>query len=120
MSARPDAMNVTTADFHWNGSVVAIGASLGGIEAIAAVITQFPADGPATVIVQHLPAPFIGQFVRRMSKLCQTRVEQAFDSAPLDAGVIYVAPGTHHLGLIGGLAREILALCNDPSRGARA
>lgn len=102
MSARPQVTNFTAADFHWNGNVVAIGASLGGIEAITAVISRFPVNGPATVIVQHLPAPFIRPFVRRLSKLCQTRVEEASDGAPLEAGVVYIAPGTRHLGL--GLA----------------
>jgi two-component system chemotaxis response regulator CheB len=99
VNARPDVVNCTIQDFLWDGSLVAIGASLGGIEALAAVVSCFPVNGPATLIVQHLPAPFIGQFVRRMSKLCQIRVEEAFDGAPLDAGAVYVAPGTRHLGL---------------------
>jgi two-component system chemotaxis response regulator CheB len=99
VSARPDAAKFAAADFRWNGSPVAIGASLGGIEAIAAVISRFPANGPATLIVQHLPSQFIGQFVRRLGKLCASRVEEAFDGAPLDAGVVYIAKGTHHLGL---------------------
>lgn len=99
MSVRPQVTNFTAPDFLWNGNVVAIGASLGGIEAITTVISRFPANGPATVIVQHLPTPFIRPFVRRLSKLCQTRVEEASDGAPLDAGVVYIAPGTHHLGL---------------------
>ena len=99
MSARPDVTKFRAQDFEWNGHLVAIGASLGGIETIAAVVSRFPVNGPATVIVQHLPAPFIRPFVRRMSKLCQTRVEEAFDRASLDAGVVYVAPGMRQLGL---------------------
>ena len=38
--------------------MVAIGASTGGVEALLAVLSRFPANCPPTVITQHMPATF--------------------------------------------------------------
>jgi two-component system chemotaxis response regulator CheB len=77
-----------------NGSIVAIGASTGGVEALLAILSEFPANCPPTVVTLHLPAPFTKTFVERLNRLCAPRVEEATHGAPIVAGKIYVAPGT--------------------------
>ena len=49
--------------------IIAIGASTGGTEAIRAVLQALPADGPAVVIAQHIPAAFSGAFTQRMDSV---------------------------------------------------
>ena len=50
--------------------VIVIGASTGGPSAIEEIISAFPADINAPVIIcQHMPANFIGPFVRRLNNL---------------------------------------------------
>jgi two-component system chemotaxis response regulator CheB len=49
-----------------------------------------------------MPASFTKSFAERLDKLCQPKVEEAWDGAPLEAGRIYVAPGgERHLEVIG-------------------
>ena len=38
--------------------VLAVGSSTGGVEALLTVLSGFPANCPATVITQHMPATF--------------------------------------------------------------
>src|SRR5438477_798300 len=91
-----------TVPFTWDGRIVAIGASTGGVEALTEMISQFPANGPAALVVQHIPAPYIKRFAERLNRISAARVEEAVHGAPLGPGVIYVAPGTHHLELRAG------------------
>lgn len=79
------------------GSLIAIGASTGGVEAIRAVLTQMPADCPPIVIAQHMPAGFTGRFAARLDELCAIKVVEAEDRMPLLAGHAYVARGDYHL-----------------------
>ena len=51
--------------------IIAIGASTGGTEAIREVLTGLPADCPAIVIAQHIPAAFSAPFAQRMDALCR-------------------------------------------------
>jgi two-component system chemotaxis response regulator CheB len=77
-----------------NGSVVAIGASTGGVEALLAILSEFPSNCPPTVVTLHLPAPFTRTFVERLDRLCAPKVEEATHGAPILPGKIYIAPGT--------------------------
>jgi two-component system chemotaxis response regulator CheB len=77
--------------------VIAIGASTGGTEAIRAVLTAMPADSPAIVIAQHIPAAFSGPFAKRMDGLCALRVSEPVDGQYIMAGHVYIAPGGRHL-----------------------
>src|SRR5258708_19906844 len=89
--ARNDAGPKTT-PFTWDGRIVAIGASTGGVEALTGMISQFPANGPAVVVVQHIPAAYIKRFAERLNRLSAARVEAASPGAPLRPGIIYLAP----------------------------
>src|ERR1700681_4165056 len=85
-----------TVPFTWDGRIVAIGASTGGVEALTDVISQFPANGPAAMIVQHIPAAYIKRFAERLNRISAVRVEEAFHGALLGPGTVYIAPGACH------------------------
>jgi two-component system chemotaxis response regulator CheB len=83
--------------FAPDGKFIAIGASTGGVEALIAVLAGFPANCPPTLIVQHMPATFTPSFADRLNRLCAATVSEAVDGAPIQAGQIYLAPGSAHL-----------------------
>ena len=77
--------------------IVAVGASTGGTEAIREFLTGLPADSPAVLIAQHIPAAFSAPFTRRMDSLCALRVCEPHDGQPIMPGHVYIAPGGKHL-----------------------
>ena len=77
--------------------VVAIGASTGGPEAIREVIKRFPANAPATLIVQHMPRHFTASFAERLNDECAMEVREAGDGDSVEAGLALVAPGDEHM-----------------------
>lgn len=81
--------------------VIAIGASTGGVEALIAVLSQFPENCLPTVISQHMPPTFTRSFAARLNNLCAASVTEASDGAPLVPGKIYLAPGGFHLEISG-------------------
>ncbi len=102
----PSAPTARRAGYRANGSLVAIGSSTGGVEALLSIIGRFPEGCPPTVITQHMPATFTKSFAARLDRACGARVEEAYDGAPLEPGHIYVAPGgSAHLEVVraGGL-----------------
>jgi len=74
-------------------TLIAIGASTGGPEAIRVVLEGLPADCPAVLITQHMPAGFTHSFVKRLDSLCAMRVHEAQDGQPVLPGNVYLAPG---------------------------
>lgn len=98
---RPDASYRANPDL-----VLAIGASTGGVEALLTILSSFPADCPATVVTQHMPATFTGSFAARLDKASAATVAEATDGAPLSPGHIYIAPGGEaHLEVSGAAPR---------------
>ncbi len=79
--------------------VIAIGASTGGTEAIAAVLAALPGDSPPVLVVQHIPEAFSRSFSERVDGLSALRVREATDGEPLEPGNAYVAPGNQHLSV---------------------
>jgi len=79
------------------GTVIAIGASTGGTEAIAAVLTKMPATSPPIVIAQHIPPEFSRAFANRLNEICAVEVGEARDADELRPGLALVAPGELHL-----------------------
>jgi two-component system chemotaxis response regulator CheB len=77
--------------------ILAIGASTGGTEAIKDLLLQLPADFPAILITQHMPAGFTRTFAARLDRLCSMSVKEAVDNERILPGHAYLAPGDKHL-----------------------
>jgi two-component system chemotaxis response regulator CheB len=82
-----------------SSTVIAIGASTGGTEALREVLTGLPENMPGIVIVQHIPAVFSAAFANRLNDLCRLRVKEAADGDRLTAGLALIAPGNFHMTL---------------------
>jgi len=78
-------------------TVIAIGASTGGTEAIAAVLTRLPQSSPGIVIAQHIPPQFSRAFANRLNEICAIKVKEAEDGDVLEPGTALVAPGDFHM-----------------------
>ncbi|MFQ5675213.1 MAG: chemotaxis response regulator protein-glutamate methylesterase [bacterium] len=77
--------------------VIAIGASTGGTEAIRQVLSQFPADIPGGVIVQHMPAGFTTLFSKSLDQQCDVAVKEAETGDRISRGQFLIAPGDYHM-----------------------
>jgi two-component system chemotaxis response regulator CheB len=95
--------------------VIAIGASTGGTEAIAQLLSKLPADAPGVVIVQHIPPEFSGRFAARLDDSCALSVREARDDDPVIVGHAYVAPGNRHLRIVRSGARWKCKLGDEPT-----
>jgi two-component system chemotaxis response regulator CheB len=92
--ARPARAAAPASSYQPDGKIVAIGASTGGVEALIAVLTGYPANCPPTVITLHMPTPFTKSFARRLDGLTGARVTEGEEGAPLEVGRVYLAPGS--------------------------
>jgi two-component system chemotaxis response regulator CheB len=110
MAAKPKAeLRYRTTD-----QIIAIGASTGGTEAIRAILTLMPPNAPGTVITQHIPRAFSGQFAARMDACSQLSVKQAEDGDLILPGHAYIAPGDQHLLIVRDGARYRCRLSDEP------
>lgn len=77
--------------------LIAIGASTGGVQALTTVLTQFPANAPATLVVQHMPEKFTASFAARLNAMCAVEVKEAADGDLVVPGRVLLAPGGRHM-----------------------
>ena len=78
-------------------SIVAIGASTGGTEAILSVVRDLPVNTPGIVIVQHMPPVFTRMYAERLDKMCKMSAREARDGDRVEPGLILVAAGDAHM-----------------------
>jgi two-component system chemotaxis response regulator CheB len=93
-AARPPQLRAVSPSFK---ALIAIGASVGGPEAIETVLAHLPSDCPPVVIVQHMPASFTKQFAKRLDQTSAMHVVEAEDQQEIARGGAYLAPGDHHM-----------------------
>ena len=98
--------------FGTTEKIIAIASSTGGTEAVKEVLMQMPADAPAIVIAQHIPAMFSRPFAERMNRCSAMTVFEAADGQQIVPGHVYIAPGGRHLTVVKSGARYICRL-ND-------
>jgi len=82
------------------GAFVAIGASIGGTEALAEVLTALSIDAPGIVVVQHMPEFFTTAFANRLNALCRIEVKEGADGDQITRGRAIIAPGNRHLSVV--------------------
>jgi len=100
--------------FKTTDTIIALGASTGGTEAIKEVLMRMPADAPGMVISQHIPEAFSAPFAKRMDGCSAMTVYQAHDGQHILPGHVYIAPGSHHLLIERDGARFICRLNDGP------
>lgn len=88
-----------------NGVVklVVVGTSLGGLNALEAVLRGLPADFPVPMaVVQHRGVEIEAMLVPLLQRHSALPVSEANDKEPLVGGHVYVAPPDYHLLVDGG------------------
>lgn len=84
-------------------SLVVIGSSTGGPQALDEVIPRLPGDLPSCVlVVQHMPAGFTASMAKRLDSIASIPVREAAEGDGFIAGTVLIAPGGFHAKLEGG------------------
>jgi len=106
-----------TADGRSFQQLIAIGTSTGGPRALHEVISALPGNLPAPVlVVQHMPAKFTKSLAQRLDSFSELRVVEAAHGDPLEAGVVYIAPGGFHMELAKNNDGYSVVLTQQPPR----
>jgi len=82
-----------------NNTIIAIGASTGGTQAILEVVKGFPSDMPGIIITQHMPPVFTKMYADRLNNLCPMKVKEAETGDIVLPGRILITPGDRHMVL---------------------
>ncbi len=93
---------------------IVIGASAGGVEALAVLLAALPADGQVPVlVVLHQPRQRPSLIVDIFTSRCRAPVREAEDKEPVMSGTVYFAPPDYHLLVDRGDGGIQLALSTD-------
>lgn len=95
-----------------NRSLIVMGASTGGTEALKTVLSELPGDLPPICIVQHIPAQFSLAFANRLNSHCVMEVREAKTGDELLPGLALVAPGGKHL-LVRWVGSKYVAILSE-------
>jgi len=106
--------------FTWNGRLVAISASMGGIDALTTILAQFPANCPPTVVCLQAEPLVVDTFIKRLDDMLKCRVRPAREGATLTQGSIHIAANPdHHVIVEPGQNPRLRLMARDPVDGAR-
>jgi len=108
MPAPTKAMSKTTE------TVVAIGTSTGGTQALEHVLTQLPRVSPGIVVVQHMPEKFTQAFANRLNGLCEVEVREAVNGDTVIPGRVLISPGGSHMTLNRSGAQYFVEIKDGP------
>ena len=97
-SAAPAAPTLARPSMKHPGSLIVVGASTGGTQAIESLLTRMPADIPPMLIVQHMPAGFTKAFADR-----------------LNAGIVAAAVGLAPSTLLRDVSSSARAALSEPA-----
>lgn len=81
-------------------SLIVLGSSTGGTEAIREILTALPNKIPPMLIVQHIPAVFSLAFAKRMNELCPFDVKEAEDGDEVRQNRVLIAPGGFQMKMV--------------------
>ena len=95
-------------------TVVAIGASTGGTEALHGILSSAPPDSPALLVALHMPEHFTAAFARRIDELCAIEVREARHGDQVNQGVALIAPGGRHMRLHRGPRGLVVHVVEGP------
>ena len=105
---------LTSSMIKTTDTIIAIGSSTGGTEAVKDVLIALPPNTPPILITQHMPERFTKTWADRMNTLCRISVKEAEDGDSVLPGHALVAPGGYHMTLVRSGARYTVRINQDP------
>jgi two-component system chemotaxis response regulator CheB len=95
---------------------VLIGASTGGPQALAVLITALGpvVDRVPVLITQHMPATFTSILAEHLSRASGRAAREAHDGEELGPGLVLIAPGGRHMRVARRDGRPVIALDDAP------
>lgn len=110
----------SVATFAWNGHVVALSASMGGIDALTEMFSAFPANCPPTVVALQAEPALVEMFIAKLDRELECKVVAAKDGATLVQGCIHIAfDPDKHVCFEAGDPHRLRLIERDPVEGAR-
>lgn len=98
-------------------SIIGIGISTGGPNALAQMLPQLPGDiNVPVVIVQHMPPMFTQSLAKSLNQKCALEVREAVNGEPLRPNVAYIAPGGKQMKIVAGAdgRQRVIKITDDP------
>lgn len=96
-------------------SILAIGSSTGGPQALFEVIKAMGTGLPQPIVItQHMPPSFTTILADHISKQCGVICAEGKDGEVLQPGRYYVAPGDFHMLIVSGAAGPAVRLVKEP------
>jgi two-component system, chemotaxis family, protein-glutamate methylesterase/glutaminase len=96
-------------------SVIAIGSSTGGPNALATVFASLPRDLAVPILItQHMPPMFTRLLAERLSASSGVSVVEASEGELVEAGRAYIAPGNFHMTVVRDGTALRIALNQEP------
>ena len=96
------------------GTIVALGASLGGTRALELVLSALPVSCPGIVVVQHMPEKFTDGFARGLDRVCRIAVREARHGDRVLPGTALIAPGGRHMRVQRSGTGYVVEITDDP------
>jgi two-component system chemotaxis response regulator CheB len=94
--------------------LVTIGISTGGPNALAQVIPALPGNLNVPIVcVQHMPPMFTASLAESLNKKADFTVKEGANGELIEPGVMYIAPGGHHMIVRKNKAGQISVGIND-------
>ena len=102
-SERPARLTMNDSDCVQARCVIAMAASVGGLDALSAILSGVPADFPAAIaIVMHVSPEHKSLLPDILSWRTHLEVKEARDGDILCHSSVFVAPPNHHLSVAEG------------------
>lgn len=116
----PRERKVAEANFEWNGRIMALSASMGGIDALTEILASWPEKCPPTVVALQTEPALAETFIKRLDSELKCAVRAAKDGTPLTAGTIHIAfDPERHVVIEPGTPAKLRLIERDPVDGVR-
>ncbi|QBM74990.1 response regulator [Sphingomonas sp. AAP5] len=115
---RPESDGASAALATGQGfDIVAIGASTGGIHALASLLRELPVSFPLPILItQHLPGSFMPFFAAQVAMMADRPCDVATDSMRIRPGRTIVAPGDAHMRVVSTGDGAAIRLTSEASK----
>jgi two-component system, chemotaxis family, protein-glutamate methylesterase/glutaminase len=96
-------------------SIVTIGVSTGGPDALGILLPAIPANFPLPIVVaQHMPPVFTAMLAKRLSEKSVVPVRECTSGDVLEPGCVWIAPGDYHMVVQKEENRRVLRTNQEP------